>query len=244
MHPHKPHATSQPSRFSHTPRLSTDSVEGTPLARCSQTYVSLCNLGDFKPHYVVAVASWSGITFGDTAVDSACSLCQGHVFTLRPVFGSAPRAQATREHRWRHMKHLLLNARAFRAWATLWRLLSSGMTSSGRMPAPHRPRRCCRLHFHVIVSPSWLPRLVLSRSSLTLLPPLASMPLGTQSCSVRFMLRSCCMHPALRAPASPYSPRRWRGFVFLPGPLSRRACSGCGAAACACSCSALVRPCA
>ena len=26
MHPHKPHATSQPSRFSHTPRLSTDSA--------------------------------------------------------------------------------------------------------------------------------------------------------------------------------------------------------------------------
>ena len=26
MHPHKPHAASQPSRFSHTPRLSTDSA--------------------------------------------------------------------------------------------------------------------------------------------------------------------------------------------------------------------------
>ena len=26
VHPHKPHATSQPSRFSHTPRLSTDSA--------------------------------------------------------------------------------------------------------------------------------------------------------------------------------------------------------------------------
>ena len=34
MHPHKPHATSQPSRFSHTPRLSTDADAGFP-SQCS-----------------------------------------------------------------------------------------------------------------------------------------------------------------------------------------------------------------
>ena len=45
--------------------------------------------------------------FGATAVASACSLCQERVFPSRPDFGSAPRAHADREHRWRHIEHLL-----------------------------------------------------------------------------------------------------------------------------------------
>ena len=37
----------------------------------------------------------------------ACSLCQDRVFPLCPDLGSAPRAHADREHRWRHIEHLL-----------------------------------------------------------------------------------------------------------------------------------------
>ena len=47
------------------------------------------------------------LDFGVTAVAAACSLCHDHVFPLCPDFGSAPRAQAAREHRWRHIEHLL-----------------------------------------------------------------------------------------------------------------------------------------
>ena len=47
------------------------------------------------------------LDFGVTAVTAACSLCQDHGFPLCPDFGSAPRAQAAREHRWRHIEHLL-----------------------------------------------------------------------------------------------------------------------------------------
>ena len=34
-------------------------------------------------------------------------VCQDRVFPFRPGFGSAPGAQTTREHRWRHIEHLL-----------------------------------------------------------------------------------------------------------------------------------------
>ena len=45
--------------------------------------------------------------FGATAAVYACSLCQERVFPSCPNFGSAPRAHADREHRWRHIEHLL-----------------------------------------------------------------------------------------------------------------------------------------
>ena len=45
--------------------------------------------------------------FGHTAVVAACTLCHDHVFPSCPDFGSAPRVQAAREHRWRHIEHLL-----------------------------------------------------------------------------------------------------------------------------------------
>ena len=45
--------------------------------------------------------------FGATAAAYACSLCQERVFPSCPDFGSAPRAHADREHRWRHIEHLL-----------------------------------------------------------------------------------------------------------------------------------------
>ena len=44
--------------------------------------------------------------FGHTGVAAACSLCHDHVFPSCPDFRSAPRAQAAREHRWRHIEHL------------------------------------------------------------------------------------------------------------------------------------------
>ena len=45
--------------------------------------------------------------FGATAAAYACSLCQDRVFPSCPDFGSAPSAHADREHRWRHIEHLL-----------------------------------------------------------------------------------------------------------------------------------------
>ena len=47
------------------------------------------------------------LDFGDTAVTTACSPCHDHVFPSCPDFSSAPRAQATREHRRHHIEHLL-----------------------------------------------------------------------------------------------------------------------------------------
>ena len=47
------------------------------------------------------------VDFGATAAAYACSLCQDRVFPSCPDFGSAPRAHADKEHRWRHIEHLL-----------------------------------------------------------------------------------------------------------------------------------------
>ena len=48
-----------------------------------------------------------GLEFGDTAVPAAFSLCHDHVLPPCPDSGLAPRAQAAREHRRRHIEHLL-----------------------------------------------------------------------------------------------------------------------------------------
>ena len=53
------------------------------------------------------------LDFGVTAVAAACSLCHDNVFPSCPDFGSAPRAQAAREHRWRHTEHLLFECQCF-----------------------------------------------------------------------------------------------------------------------------------
>ena len=50
---------------------------------------------------------------GTTAVASTCSLCQDRSFPLCLDFGSAPRADAVREHRWRHIGHLLFECPGF-----------------------------------------------------------------------------------------------------------------------------------
>ena len=44
--------------------------------------------------------------FGATAAADACSLCQERGLSSCLDFGSAPRAHADRERRWRHIQHL------------------------------------------------------------------------------------------------------------------------------------------
>ena len=44
--------------------------------------------------------------FGEASDDFVRSLCQDHVFPSCRDFISAPKAQATREHRWRHIEQL------------------------------------------------------------------------------------------------------------------------------------------
>ena len=49
------------------------------------------------------------IDFGVTPIAVACSLCHDHVFPSCPELASGPRAQVAREHRWRHIEHLLFD---------------------------------------------------------------------------------------------------------------------------------------
>ena len=94
MHSHRPHATSQPSWFSRTHSFTAQVAQprAPPHAHvpCSSHPV-----GDHCLH------------LGVTAVAAACSLYHDHVFPSCPDFDSAPSAQAAREHRWRHIEHLL-----------------------------------------------------------------------------------------------------------------------------------------
>ena len=64
------------------------------------------------------------LNFGDTAVAATRRLCHDHVFPSRPDCG------LNREHRWRHIEHLL-NASESLAWNALLHLPCSGMTCSG-----------------------------------------------------------------------------------------------------------------
>ena len=68
------------------------------------------------------------LDLGVTAVAAACSLCHDHVFPSCPDVGSASRAQAAREHRWRHIELFTftftlsiccLNASVSLAWTAL-----------------------------------------------------------------------------------------------------------------------------
>ena len=57
MHPHKPHATSQPSRFSHTPRLGTDSAHDVQVVvafRGSQSIADWTTDGSFALEAITA----------------------------------------------------------------------------------------------------------------------------------------------------------------------------------------------
>ena len=71
------------------------------------------------------------LDFGVTAVAEACSFCHDDVFPSYPDVGSAPRAQAAREHSWRHIEHLLFECQCIPGLDSSVALPSSGMTSSG-----------------------------------------------------------------------------------------------------------------
>ena len=70
------------------------------------------------------------------------------------------------------------NGRVFWAREARWRLHFSGMISLRRFLGLIMHRRCCLQHFLLIVPLMWLPRLVSSRSSLTLLLHWNVPPLG------------------------------------------------------------------
>ena len=128
--------------------------------------------------------------FGATAVASAsaCRLCQERVFPSCPDFGSAPRAHGGREHRWHHIEHLLFECPG---------ILGPG----GPLAVKLLRDDLCRAYsgsdhttamllatFPCDGTPLWLPRLVSSRSSSTLLlhwdvpPPLAHEAAMSGSC--------------------------------------------------------------
>ena len=93
-------------------------------------------------------------------------------------FGSAPGAQAAREHRWRHIEHLLLTASVSLACRALQHLPFSGMTSSGCVWGRPTRRRYCWRRFRPVISSLLLPWPVLSRSCSNLQLPWAVRPLG------------------------------------------------------------------
>ena len=91
------------------------------------------------------------LDFGVTAVAAGCSLCHDHVFPLCPDFGSAPRAQAARKHRWRHIEHLLFECQCIPGLdgsvaLALVRCDLFRVCSGSR-------RRCCCRRFRPVVSP-------------------------------------------------------------------------------------------
>ena len=64
-----------------------------------------------------------------------CAVRSWNVFS--PHVRSAPRAHADREHRCRHIEHLLLECRVFWARQARWRLHFSGMTSWACLGSAH-----------------------------------------------------------------------------------------------------------
>ena len=164
-------------------------------------------------------------TLWDTAAhQSEHGLFQGHGFPRVPDSASAPSAQGTREPRWRHKEHLLFECLAFScrgssvAMALLWNDLS-------RACAGFSPAEIMLLAaFLCDRTPLWLQRLVLARSSMPLLPPLASIPLG-------HMKPQCLDHVTaflLGVSCAVCSRQPTSASVLLPRPPSSRRCSQCG----------------
>ena len=146
-----------------------------------------------------------------------------------------------------------LNARVLWAWEALWRLHSSGMTSLRHVLGLSMHRRCCLRHFLLIVPLLWLPRLVLCRSSSTLLlpwdapPPLAhEVAVCVTSRGVVFWCVGCGVHGAAPVGVGVGQPSPSclvvRPFVVALPTVWSFVCAG--VASCAYSCSAHVRPCA
>ena len=111
------------------------------------------------------------VGFGATAAVYACSLCQERVFPSCPDFGSTPRAPADREHRWRHIEHLLFECPG---------ILGAGGTLAVNLLRDDLFRACFGSdHASAVLlaafpsdrTPVVAPWLVSSRSSSTLLLP-------------------------------------------------------------------------
>ena len=128
-----------------------------PITRTSVVWVAPKSNGDHL------------FDFGATAVACACSLCQERVFPSCPDFGSAPRAHADREHRWRHIEHLLFECPGILGTGGTLAVILLRDDLLRRVLGLIMHRRCCLQRFLLIVPLLWLPRLVSSRSSSTLL---------------------------------------------------------------------------
>ena len=146
-----------------------------------------------------------------------------------------------------------LNARVFWAREARWRLHSSGMTSLRHVWGLSMRRRCCLRHFLLIVPLLWLPRLVSSRSSSTLLLPWDVPPPLAHEVAVRVTSRGvlawcvgCGVHGAVSVGVGVGRPSPSclvvRPFVVALPTVWSFVCAG--AASCAYFCSAHVRPCA
>ena len=138
-----------------------------------------------------------------------------------PDSGSAPRAHADREHRWRHSKLFTftftsntcgLNARVSWAWEAHWRLSFSGMTSLGRVLDLIMQQRCCLQRFLLIV-----PLLCQWPPQLQCLAPVAAFLLGVSTAACTRLPPSALLLASLHLPA--WSP-------------STRGCSACSSVLC------------
>ena len=109
--------------------------------------------------------------FGATAAFYACSLCQERVFPSCLDFGSVPRARADREHRWRHIGHLLFESPGILGSGGALAVILLRDNLFCHVLGLSLRRRCCLRHFLLIVPLLWLLRLVSYRSSSTLLLP-------------------------------------------------------------------------
>ena len=166
------------------------------------------------------------LDFWVTAVAAACSLCHDHVFPLCPDFGSAPRAQAAREHRWRHIEHLLFECQCL-----------PGLDGSVALALLR-----CDL-FRVCSGSDHAEAVLLSAFPASRVPVVAA-----TACVVPFLLDPAAAlglmspwHMKLRcldlvaafllgvslrcAPASPRPRLSWHAFPCLLGPPSVRGCS-------------------
>ena len=152
---------------------------------------------------IVASGRGSPFEFGDTAVNSAS------VVFFKTTSRSSPRscqfvgcdlkAHETRERRRRHIEHLLFECLSVSSLDSCMAiaLLRDDLRLLRVFLDPIRPSRCCSRR-SLIMSPLRLARLVLPRSSLTLLPPLSVSQQSAWNCSVWILSRlSCSVCPRL-----------------------------------------------
>ena len=169
------------------------------------------------------------LDFGDTAVAAACSLCHDHVFHSCPDFGSAPRAQAAREHRWCHIENLLLKCQCI-----------PGLDSSVALTIRRDDRfRVCSGSDHaeavlLAAFPSSGVPVVAATACVVpfLLNPAAALgrmsPWHMKMQCLELSQRSCLVCRLRRAPASPLPLLCGHTVACLPGPPSMRGCSAYG----------------